>query len=86
MLAAGQSAFSARTACRRPRRRWAQRQVRSASDLELRLIGPLQTNKAKEAVLLFGVIETLDRAKAGGRDLADAMSEGGLGAETASCR
>jgi pyridoxal phosphate enzyme (YggS family) len=32
-------------------------------DLELRLIGPLQTNKAREAVRLFDVIETLDREK-----------------------
>ena len=29
--------------------------------LELRLIGPLQTNKARDAVALFDVIETLDR-------------------------
>ncbi len=32
-------------------------------DLELRLIGPLQTNKAEDAVRLFDVIETLDRLK-----------------------
>ena len=32
-------------------------------DLELHLIGPLQTNKAKEAVALFDVIQTLDRVK-----------------------
>ncbi len=32
-------------------------------DVELRLIGPLQTNKVKEAVALFDVIETLDRPK-----------------------
>ena len=32
-------------------------------DLELHLIGPLQTNKVKEAVALFDVIETLDRPK-----------------------
>jgi pyridoxal phosphate enzyme (YggS family) len=31
--------------------------------LELHLIGPLQTNKAAEAVRLFDVIETLDRPK-----------------------
>ncbi len=31
--------------------------------LELHLIGPLQTNKVKEAVGLFDVIETLDRPK-----------------------
>ncbi len=32
-------------------------------DLELHLIGPLQTNKAAEAVALFDCIETLDREK-----------------------
>jgi len=31
--------------------------------IELHLIGPLQTNKAKQAVDLFDVIETLDRPK-----------------------
>jgi pyridoxal phosphate enzyme (YggS family) len=31
--------------------------------LQLRLIGPLQTNKAREAVDLFDVIETLDRLR-----------------------
>lgn len=31
--------------------------------VELRLIGPLQTNKAKDAVALFDVIETVDRSK-----------------------
>ena len=38
-------------------------------DLELHLIGPLQTNTVKEAVALFDVIQTLDRAK-----LADALA------------
>ncbi len=33
------------------------------ADLELHLIGPLQTNKAREAVLLFDAIHTLDREK-----------------------
>jgi len=32
-------------------------------DLELHLIGPLQTNKAREAVALFDVIESVDREK-----------------------
>lgn len=32
-------------------------------DLTLHLIGPLQSNKAKEAVTLFDVIETIDRPK-----------------------
>jgi len=39
-------------------------------DLELHLIGPLQTNKVKEAVALFDVIQTLDRPK-----LADALAQ-----------
>jgi len=33
------------------------------SNVELHLIGPLQSNKAKEAVALFDVIETVDREK-----------------------
>ncbi len=32
-------------------------------DLELHLLGPLQTNKVREAVALFDVIETVDRPK-----------------------
>jgi pyridoxal phosphate enzyme (YggS family) len=32
-------------------------------DLRLHLIGPLQSNKARQAVALFDVIETLDRPK-----------------------
>ena len=46
------------------------------SDLELRLIGPLQTNKAREAVGFFDVIETLDREKLAGA-LADAIQKEG---------
>ena len=38
--------------------------LREAFDgIELHLIGPLQSNKAKEAVALFDVIETVDREK-----------------------
>lgn len=33
------------------------------ADVELHLIGPLQTNKVKQALALFDVIETLDRGK-----------------------
>ncbi|TPN72338.1 YggS family pyridoxal phosphate-dependent enzyme [Mesorhizobium sp. B1-1-5] len=33
------------------------------ADIELHLIGPLQSNKAKEAVALFDIIETVDREK-----------------------
>lgn len=45
-------------------------------DLELRLIGPLQSNKAKEAVGVFDVIETLDREKLA-RALADEIQKQG---------
>lgn len=46
-------------------------ELRSSFDgIELHLIGPLQSNKAREAVELFDVIETLDRTK-----LAAALSE-----------
>ena len=42
--------------------RWESR-LEHYNDLELRLIGPLQTNKVKQALKLFDVIETLDREK-----------------------
>ena len=42
--------------------RWTGRRP-TLPDLELRLIGPLQSNKAEDAVALFDVIETLDRPK-----------------------
>jgi pyridoxal phosphate enzyme (YggS family) len=45
-------------------------------DLVLHLIGPLQTNKAAEAVALFDVIETLDRPKLA-RALAKEMAKSG---------
>jgi PLP dependent protein len=32
-------------------------------DIELHLIGPLQSNKAREAIAFFGAIETVDREK-----------------------
>lgn len=42
-------------------------ELRASYDaIELHLIGPLQTNKAREAVALFDVIETLDREKLAG--------------------
>ena len=43
-------------------RRWAERRGRY-TDLKLHLIGPLQTNKAADAVALFDVIEVVDRPK-----------------------
>ncbi|MEM9370989.1 MAG: YggS family pyridoxal phosphate-dependent enzyme, partial [Pseudomonadota bacterium] len=43
-------------------------------DVELHLIGPLQTNKARAAVDLFDVIQTVDRPKLA-RKLADVFAE-----------
>lgn len=42
--------------------RWAARRA-AGEGLRLRLIGPLQTNKARDAVALFDAIDTLDREK-----------------------
>ena len=47
-----------------------------APDIELHLIGPLQSNKAKQAVEVFDVIETIDRPKIAAA-LADAVQQAG---------
>lgn len=47
------------------------------NDLELHLVGPLQTNKVRDAVALFDVIQTVDRPKLA-RRLADAFAETGV--------
>ncbi|MEL7042446.1 MAG: YggS family pyridoxal phosphate-dependent enzyme [Pseudomonadota bacterium] len=60
-LAAGQRVFG-ENRVQEAEARWRDR-LADHPDLELRLIGPLQTNKAEEAVKLFHVIETLDREK-----------------------
>lgn len=51
---------------------WADR--KTYAGLKIHLIGPLQTNKVKEAVALFDCIETVDRPKLA-RALANEMSE-----------
>ncbi|MEO8925596.1 MAG: YggS family pyridoxal phosphate-dependent enzyme [Caulobacteraceae bacterium] len=58
VLAAGQRVFG-ENRVQEAAARWADRRA----GVELRLIGPLQTNKAPEAVALFDAIETLDRPK-----------------------
>lgn len=55
--------------------RWGARREKY-DDLELHLIGPLQTNKVKDAVALFDVIHTVDREKLA-RKLADEMAAQG---------
>lgn len=42
--------------------RWSEK-VKTFNNLELRLIGPLQTNKVKQALDIFDIIETIDREK-----------------------
>lgn len=58
VLAAGQTVFG-ENRVQEAMERWAERR----GEIELRLIGPLQSNKAKEAVAFFDVIESLDREK-----------------------
>lgn len=70
-LAAGQRVFG-ENRVQEAQGRWVER-LDALPELELRLIGPLQSNKAAEAVALFEVIETLDRPK-----LADALAAAGI--------
>ncbi len=71
ILAAGQSRFG-ENRVQEAQTRWAGRR----EGLELRLIGPLQTNKVRDALALFDVIETLDRPKLA-RSLADEIQKRG---------
>lgn len=56
--------------------RWTERRG-AIPDLELRLVGPLQSNKAAQALDLFDVIETLDRDRLA-RALAQAGAKAGV--------
>ncbi|QUD90840.1 YggS family pyridoxal phosphate-dependent enzyme [Phenylobacterium montanum] len=58
VLAAGQTTFG-ENRVQEAMERWTPHRA----GLTLHLIGPLQTNKAREAVAFFDVIETLDRPK-----------------------
>jgi len=58
VLLAGQTVFG-ENRVQEAQQRWANRR----DGLTLRLIGPLQTNKVKDALGLFDVIETVDRPK-----------------------
>ncbi|HEX4196926.1 MAG TPA: YggS family pyridoxal phosphate-dependent enzyme [Caulobacteraceae bacterium] len=71
ILAAGQSRFG-ENRVQEAQGRWTGRR----EGLELRLIGPLQTNKVRDALALFDVIETLDRPKLA-RALADEIQKRG---------
>lgn len=67
-LEAGQRLFG-ENRVQEARRKWPAMRERFP-DIELHLIGPLQSNKAREAVGLFDVIQTVDRPK-----IADALAE-----------
>ena len=79
-------ADAVRTALQAGQRRFGENRVQEAMakfpelrgefpDLELHLIGPLQTNKLKEALATFDVIETVDRPKLA-EALAQALAKG----------
>lgn len=73
-LAAGQRVFG-ENRVQEAQERWSE--VRATGPaIELRLIGPLQSNKARDAVQFFDVIETLDRDKLA-RAIADAAAADG---------
>jgi pyridoxal phosphate enzyme (YggS family) len=61
MLGAGQRLFG-ENRVQEAQARWTHRRGRFA-DLRLRLVGPLQTNKAADAVGFFDAIDSLDRLK-----------------------
>jgi PLP dependent protein len=67
-IAAGQRVFG-ENRVQEARAKWPALQVRHPG-IELHLVGPLQSNKAREAVALFDVIHSLDRAS-----LADALAK-----------
>ena len=60
-LAAGHRVFG-ENRVQEAQQRWSDRRA-AFPDLKLHLIGPLQTNKAADAVALFDVIESVDRPK-----------------------
>lgn len=74
MLAAGQLVFG-ENKVQEAQAHW-RAHIGKVPGLRLHLIGPLQTNKAQDAVCLFDVIETLDREKLA-KALAKAMDKEG---------
>src|SRR5215470_4060525 len=60
IIAAGQRAFG-ENRVQEARAKWPELRSRHGG-LELHLIGPLQSNKAKDAVALFDAIHSIDRA------------------------
>lgn len=78
MLATGQRLFG-ENRVQEAQARWGPRRA-AVPDLKLRLIGPLQSNKAEDAVALFDAIDSLDRPKLAAA-LADAVQKLGRSPE-----
>jgi pyridoxal phosphate enzyme (YggS family) len=78
MLTVGQRLFG-ENRVQEAQARWSERRARWP-DLNLRLIGPLQSNKAADAVALFDAIDVLDRDKLA-RALADEAQRQGRAPE-----
>jgi len=76
MIAAGQRVFG-ENRVQEAQARWRERRT---SGLKLRLIGPVQSNKAADAVALFDAIDSLDRPKLA-RALADEIQKQGRSPE-----
>ena len=71
VLEAGQHVFG-ENRVQEAMERWRERR----SEIELHLIGPLQTNKAADAVAFFDVIETIDRERIAERVAAEIARQG----------
>jgi pyridoxal phosphate enzyme (YggS family) len=78
LLAAGHRVFG-ENRVQEAKARWSERRGRWP-ELRLRLVGPLQSNKAADAVALFDAIESLDRAKLA-RAIAEAAQKQGRSPE-----
>lgn len=74
VLAAGQTVFG-ENRVQEAAGRWEGRR----EGLELRLIGPLQTNKVRDALALFDVIETVDRERLAAALAEEIARKGGVG-------
>jgi hypothetical protein len=60
VIAAGQRVFG-ENRVQEAKAKWPELKGRRYTDIELHLVGPLQSNKAKEAVALFDAIHSVDR-------------------------
>ncbi len=77
-VAAGQTVFG-ENRVQEARAKWPELRARAAATgaaIELHLIGPLQSNKAREAVETFDVIETVDRDKIAAALAAEIKAQG----------